>query len=185
MIIQKKTIKSDLAQWYHGALFSPVSSTLIHAINKVFLATFPGLTANLISKHLPPSVATALGHINREKQNRQTTRPVNFRKTLTQIKSKLRLLKRNLPSNQSLDEVIKTKLSTQCFPSLEIPNHKTNELFFAISLVAYADLTGKFLYHSSRGNNSVLIAYHYDANTVYGCPLKNIEALAIIIGTNN
>ena len=52
--------KRDLAQYYHASLGSPVPSTLLRAIRRDHLVTFPGLTTDLIAKHLPKSIATVL-----------------------------------------------------------------------------------------------------------------------------
>ena len=48
--------------YYHRAAFSPVPTTFITAINNGNLSIWPGLTAELISKHLPKSLATEKGH---------------------------------------------------------------------------------------------------------------------------
>ena len=37
----------------------------------------------------------------------------------------------------------------------------------------YSDLTGKLPVQSYRGNNYILVAYHYDANNILTTPLKN------------
>ena len=37
----------------------------------------------------------------------------------------------------------------------------------------YMDTTGRFPQRSSRGNEYLLIAYHFDANLIYGMPIKN------------
>ena len=52
----------DLAMYYHRAAFPPVPTTFISAINNGNFSTWPGLTAELISKHMPNSLATAKGH---------------------------------------------------------------------------------------------------------------------------
>ena len=57
-----KATKIDLAIYYHRSAFCPVTSTFITAINNGNLSTWPGLTAELISKHLPKSLATEKGH---------------------------------------------------------------------------------------------------------------------------
>ena len=49
----------DLAIYYHRAVFYPVPTTFISAINNGNFSTWPGLTAELISKNLPKSLATA------------------------------------------------------------------------------------------------------------------------------
>ena len=48
-------------------------STFIRAIKNNNYISWPGLTADLISKHLPKSLATAKGHLNQERQNLQST----------------------------------------------------------------------------------------------------------------
>jgi hypothetical protein len=58
--------KQELAKHLHTALGSPAPSTLLVAIRSTHLTTFPGLTTNLISKHLPKSLATVLGHQDQE-----------------------------------------------------------------------------------------------------------------------
>jgi hypothetical protein len=71
--------KVDLAIYYHRALFSPPPATLINAINQGFFSTWPGLTADLISRHLPKSTATDQGHMKLVRQNlRSTQQPTNL-----------------------------------------------------------------------------------------------------------
>ena len=52
----------DVAIYYHCAAFSPVPTTFITEINNGNFSTWPGLTAELISKNLPKILATAKGH---------------------------------------------------------------------------------------------------------------------------
>ena len=66
--------KSELAAFHHATLGSPVLSTLLRAIRRGHLVTFPGLTTNLISKHLPKSLATVLGHQDQEAKNLCSTK---------------------------------------------------------------------------------------------------------------
>ena len=67
--------KPDLAMHYHRAAFSLVSTTFISAINKGYLSTWSGLTAELITKHIPKSLVTAKGHNKLARQNVRSTRP--------------------------------------------------------------------------------------------------------------
>ena len=46
----------------------------------------------------------------------------------------------------------------------------------------YSDLTGKFPVQSDRGNNYILVAYHYDANNILTTPLKNRTGPCILSG---
>ena len=41
------------------------------------------------------------------------------------------------------------------------------------------DLTGRFPYKSSRGNEYILIAYHFDFNAILGVAIKNHQAKTI------
>ena len=54
--------KPDLAIYFHHSAFCPVPSTFIMEINKEKFSTWPGLTAELIAKHLPKILAAAKGH---------------------------------------------------------------------------------------------------------------------------
>ena len=67
--------KPDLTMYYHRAAFSLVPTTFISAINNGNFSTWPGLTAELISKHLPNSLAKAKGHNKLARQNVRSTRP--------------------------------------------------------------------------------------------------------------
>jgi len=59
--------QEELAIYFHQCLGSPPKSTILNALrNKAGgnqLKSFPGLTYELISKHLPPSSATDKGHM--------------------------------------------------------------------------------------------------------------------------
>ena len=48
--------------------------------------------------------------------------------------------------------------------------------------LGYADLTGRFLYHFTQGNEYVLVEYNYDTNTIYVVPLKNFQGPTIVTG---
>ena len=58
-----------------------------------------------------------------------------------------------------------------------------HEVIYALvevkDITAYVDLTGRFPYRSSRGNEYVLVGYHYDANGILAEPLKNREARTV------
>ena len=67
--------KPDLAMYYHRAAFSPVPTTFISAINNGNFSTWPGLTAELISKHLQKSLTKAKGHNKLARKNVRSNRP--------------------------------------------------------------------------------------------------------------
>ena len=72
-ILRLDKTSTELANFHHASLGSPAKSTLLRAIRLGHLITFPGLTTKLISKHLTPSIATALGHQDQEQKNLRST----------------------------------------------------------------------------------------------------------------
>ena len=68
-IIRHDTTNRKLAQYFHASAFSPVNSTFIAAINNGHFTSWPGLSASLISKHLPQSPFTVKGHLDQEQKN--------------------------------------------------------------------------------------------------------------------
>ena len=64
-------------------------------------------------------------------------------------------------------------------------SRNTNEILFHIFETTentYSDLTGKFRVQSDRGNNYIMVAYHYDANNILTAPLKNRTGTCILNG---
>ena len=73
-LIQDGKTKQELAQFYHACTFSSVSSTWIEAIKNNYFQRWPGLTAELICKHIPKSMETAKGYTKTQRQGIQSTR---------------------------------------------------------------------------------------------------------------
>jgi hypothetical protein len=73
-----------LVHYLHKALFSPTKSALLQAVKYGNLITCPGLTEHAINKHLKPTPATALGHMNQWRQNIRSTlkAPIEIQQTL-------------------------------------------------------------------------------------------------------
>ena len=65
----------DLVTYLHRACFSPVPATWTKAIDAGYFATWPGLTSDLVRKHLAKSVATAKGHLRQDRKNVRSTKP--------------------------------------------------------------------------------------------------------------
>ena len=153
VIIRKKQTKQELAKYLHAACLSPPVSTFTAAIAKNNFSSWPGLTTKLINRHLPKSILTYQGHLHKEKQGLQSTKSLNKNLHL---------------SEQLLDQ----------FPLSEIPNVKTHHVCYVLVdphkiATGYMDLTGRFPRRSSRGNEYILVAYHFDANYIKGVPIKN------------
>ena len=162
-ILRLDKTKHDLALYHHATLGSPVTSTLLRAIRRGHLATFPGLTINLISKHLPASIATALGHQDQEAQHLRSTR---------------RTLSPAVPDDDDLappPDSDDTPASTA--PK---PHHVCSMLFSEQTILkSYSDQTGKFPVPSSRGNHYIFVLYHQDTNSIHTVALPNRKAASI------
>ena len=70
----------ELAQHLHAILLFPVKSTMIAAIKKHHFKSWPGLTPQIISKHLPVQAVTVQGHLHQERQNLQSTKSEKIKK---------------------------------------------------------------------------------------------------------
>ena len=67
--------QAELAMYHRQLLGSPPKSTLLKAIknHSNLFDTFPGLSYELINKHLPLSTATTKGHMIQKRQGLQST----------------------------------------------------------------------------------------------------------------
>ena len=158
IILRTDKKSSDLAQFHHGSCNSPKSDTFVKGIRNNYFTTWPGLTPELITKHLPPTIATELGHLKQEQQGLRSTKNI-------------------------LPPTINHITEEECFfPSYDPSYRRTNDcvyMIYSTSDKAFMDLTGRFPYRSTRGNEYILNCYHYDSNTILGQPLKNRQAATI------
>ena len=186
VIIRKKQTHSDLADFLHAACFSPVISTFHHAVKNNHFITWPGLTPQLISKHLTKKIATAKGHLNQERKHLQSTKSnqPDYKKYIESIKNNIKRLRTSLPDGVSLADTLKKDIFDDAFHPPQENNIKTNDVIYALidskSGLGYMDLTGRFPYQSSRGNNYLMVAYNYDANAILVEALKNRQAASIV-----
>ena len=124
---------TELAMYHHQSLCSPPKSTLLKAIRNNQLSSFPGLTYELISKHLSPSTATDKCHMVKIRKGVRSTRS-NRQATLD---ARLEVADMNPPEQMCSavdDEMF-------CFAALADANEDT----------MYSDLTGRFPIQSYKG----------------------------------
>ena len=62
--------QQQLVQWIHTAAFSRSPSTFLHEIQRTFFATWPGLTANIVQRHLTQTDAIVKGHLDQQRQRK-------------------------------------------------------------------------------------------------------------------
>ena len=157
-ILRLDQSREQLAVYHHTTLGSPAASTLLRAIRRGHLTTFPGLTTQLISKHLPKSVATALGHQDQEAKNLRSTRQVS---------------PLSVP-NSPLDDDLS--------PTLSPRSHQISVMLLDNTQLiskSYSDQTGRFHVPSSRGNNYLFVLYHQDTNSIHAVAIPNRKAASI------
>jgi hypothetical protein len=147
------TNKRDIATYLHKACFSPVPSTWIKAIDAGFFATWPGLTTDLINKHLPKSEATAKGHLRTARANQRST------------KSK--------PTNPHTPIHRIPQMTTDPPAGHPVRQQECNIKTIDVSGKVYSDQTGRFPHASSKGSKYVMVLYDFDSNAILAEPIKN------------
>ena len=148
---------AQLATYHHATLGSPASTTLLQAIRRGHLTTFPGLTSQLISKHLPKSIATTLGHQDQEAKNLRSTQTTTASSSPTTI------------HDHDVAPPIESRSNQVSVILLDHQHH----------LKSYSDQTGRFPVPSSRGNNYIFVLYHQDTNTIHAVAIPNRKAASI------
>ena len=145
------TLKQEIVKYLHCAAGSPVPSTWCEAIDNNHYATWPGLTSQLVRKHLPKSIATTKGHMRQIRQNVRSTKP----KVLNIHDIPPTPSEMTMKSN--MDNVRQNTVTIRCM---------------AISGKLFSDQTGRFPNKSSRGNQYIMIAYDQDSNAILAQPIK-------------
>jgi hypothetical protein len=126
-----------------------VTDTWIKAIRAGHFSTWPGLTEDLVRKHLPKELATVKGYLSQRRKNLRSTTNTALSTETDTID-----LAADAPSDTST---------------------KTHRVFAALVDVGkvYGDLTGRFPVMSSRGHQYILTLYDYDINTISTEPMRN------------
>ena len=85
---------------------------------------------------------------------------------------------------QTIEDALNDDMMLDSFPPSESPNIRTNEVAYAVInknevCTAYTDLTGRFPMRSSRGNQYIMVGYHYDGNCILGKAIKDRKAATL------
>ena len=163
VIIKNDTTTSELIQYFQGCCFSPSKSTFLKAVQNGNFITWPGLTPNAVKKYYKRDVFVAKGYLNQERANLQSTKLIS-------------------PIPLSPEEKIANQ--NDHFPIDEHLQRPTKEamaliLPFESKYTGYMDLTGRFPYRSSNGNEYIMVIYDYDSNAILAQPLKNRQVANI------
>jgi hypothetical protein len=154
-----------LIQYLHACCFSPPKATWIDAIRIGHFTTWPALTVSAVSKLLPPSTATAPGHLDQKRKNLHSTQP------------------KPPPSPSSLTQ---DDNADDLSPAPLPDGKRTNAIYAAISTIEpptgkiSSDQTGCFPVTASTGMKYVLVVYDYDSNAILAESLLNRGAKTIL-----
>ena len=150
-LVMPSTTIADTMRWFHGSLFSPVISTLKRAIANNHFATWPMFTVKNVTKHLEPTIATAMGHLDQS------------RKDLPEATSS---------ETQAIEDAFPGPIETDGVPTehifaavVDIPRQRNGTI--------HSDQTGKFDVPSIQGNLYTMLVYCYDANAILVAPMKS------------
>ena len=135
----------QIIRYLHAAAGFPTKDSWIKAIKNGNYATWPGITAESVSKHFPESVETEKGHMNKQRQNVRST-------------------KQKAIADEELDAVELTRTVTKQNILIKVIN---------ASETVFTDQTGRFPVQSNRGNTSLMVYYDIDANYIDAEPIKN------------
>ena len=133
--------KAELAMFHHQTLGPLPLSTITKAAKNDQLRTFPGLTTDLLTKHLTLSTATTKGHLVRPRQGINSTRK-DWQATMD-----ARLQVGDMNPAEEMYTVINNEVF--CFAALAD----------TIKGTIYSDLTGGFPLQSYAGMQYIFIAY--------------------------
>lgn len=149
------------------------------------ITTWPGLTEKLITTHLTRAIATTQGHLPQERQNLQSTSMNKAYDTqMERIRQRLKAMQALKSKGQTIEQIVKKEIENDAFPPSPSPNTKTHDVVYVVIdkkefNTAYTDITGRFHMRSSRGNQYILVGYHFDANCIYGIAIKDRTATTL------
>ena len=81
-MIQHKA-QQELAKFLHGAASLPALPTYKELVKQKFLATWPGLTVETITKSIRTPNSTMMGHLDQRYQNTKSTKEGSAKKVIT------------------------------------------------------------------------------------------------------
>ena len=132
--------------------------------------------------------------MTQERQGLQFTKQQStsiFKVDQKEIIDNMTNLKKYASIGKTLENPILKDIQNDAFPLSYASNIKNNNVEYSIvdatpKNIAYIDLTERFLYRSSRGNEYIIIGYYYDGNAILVEPLNNktITMITESMGTN-
>ena len=142
-----------------------------------FLASFPGLTPQMMKKHLPNSLATAKGH---QKQTKQGIRSTNTNHKPTTLHTAPQYATspppQPNPGTTPTDNSAQHAIDMTAAPQLTTGATRTNCAFLTTTEIGgkiATDLCGRFPVTALTGNKYIMVLYCEDADGILAHPLRN------------
>ena len=143
--------KGTLVDHHHKSCWSPTQSRWVKAITKNFFTSWPGLSSDPMQKYLT-------------KKTNYTWAPSTTYERPT------------INTGKGTTVRTRTRTSSITRPIYPIHTVRRHKYFLpqdsGFNRKNYTDQTGRFPVTSSKGNKYILVAYHYDSNTIHAEPLK-------------
>jgi hypothetical protein len=164
--IQRLRTKEQLVEYLHRAASHPVKKTWLAAIKAGEYATWPGLTYELVSKHLQNTEETAMGHLHKRRQTIRSTKPIP------------------VPSNTVED--LEPELQGQFFLNKDRTQRVGVHLIGMEELngMISTDQTGRFPVKSIKGKSYLMVLYNYDSNVTLATSMKSRTAPDLVAAYN-
>ena len=141
VINSQNNTPADLVGSANAAILSPAISTLKTALAKGFLPPFIGLSESAINRFPLSLEATAMGHLDAQCKNTQSTRQ-HQQHTPD-------------PDNHFPAQPADTSRTNICFLTTTKPTN-----------TVYTDQTGRLPHPSSNSNDYLMVAYNYNSNNI-------------------
>jgi len=163
----KRATQRNLVAFYHAMMGSPPVSTLTAALRRGYLK-LPGLTADMVTKFPPDTMATAKGHLDLVRQGLRSTKARPSEPEASTSRAALEL-DEEVAQLQDAFEVEPVTAPTLKVTTkiIDLP-HWTRQ--------NHTDPTGKFPVESYSLNNYCLVMFSEDANYIHAEPMKTRNA---------
>ena len=170
---------TSLVQYLHACAGFPTKATWTKAINQDYYIGWPGLTASRVTKYLPKSEATVMGHQKLTRQGvRSTYKGANDDYEHLADNEDCLSSKGASRTKLPLEAIGRQRSVMVC--SVPIKDMRLKGLKGMIG----TDQTGRFPVTSDRGHKYVFILFDTDVNLIYGVPIKNRKPSELIRAYN-
>eukprot|EP01034_Spumella_vulgaris_P038071 gene38071-46978_t len=155
VILSAHSTQAQIVTWYHATMGSPAIPTFLSAVERGYII-LPGLTATMIRKYPPSSVATSKGHLDQTRQGLRTTQQPPA------------------PAEESDTDRHPAVSVSQSSPPPRGPSRVFTKILSVPDPTGRraSDLTGRFPVASKRGNQYILIMFCEDFNYIRPEPLR-------------